>query len=141
MIEKVKKMKKSDFQFSNPQIEYLNFSQNDEFKPTELGVSMENSFHTEIDKSDEKNSNEAKVSLTLQLNKNNENSPFTLDIRMSAWFHWNSEISDKIDAMLNTNAPALLLGYMRPIVASITNSSKYPVYNLPFINFMSESDS
>lgn len=42
--------------------------------------------------------------------------------------------------MINTSAPAPLLGYMRPIVASITNSSKYPAYNLPFINFLNDSD-
>ena len=40
-----------------------------------------------------------------------------------------------VNSMLNVNAPALLLGYMRPIVSSITNSSALPVYNIPFINF------
>lgn len=39
------------------------------------------------------------------------------------------------EAMLKCNAPALLLSYMRPIVANITNVSKFPVYNLPFVNF------
>ena len=54
---------------------------------------------------------------------------------MSSDFEWEDMDESMIDTMLHINAPALLLGYMRPIVATITNSSKYPVYNLPFINF------
>lgn len=27
------------------------------------------------------------------------------------------------------------MGYMRPIVAGLTNSSNFATYNLPFINF------
>lgn len=131
-------MKKSDLQFSNPQLEYLNFVQNDEFELIDSGVNMESSFRIEVDKPTEKDKNEAKVSLILELNKDKKNSPFMLEIKMSAFFRWNSKIEDKINDMLNTNAPALLLGYMRPIVASITNSSKYPAYNLPFINFLND---
>lgn len=50
--------------------------------------------------------------------------------------HLKWEEMDKkiIESMLRMNAPALLLGYMRPIVANITNSSNFPVYNLPFLN-------
>ena len=37
-------------------------------------------------------------------------------------------------SVLEKNAQALLIGYLRPIVANITNVSKFPAYNLPFIN-------
>lgn len=133
-------MKKSDLQFSNPWLEYLNFVQNDQFEKVDSEINMKNSFQIQVNKFEEKSENEAKVSLTLEVNKGEENSPFILEITMSAFFRWNSKIEYNIDEMLNTNAPALLLGYMRPIVAGITNSSKYPVYNLPFINFLEDSD-
>ena len=46
------------------------------------------------------------------------------------------DLSDeRVESMLKMNAPALLLGYMRPIVAGLTNSSNFATYNLPFINF------
>lgn len=132
-------MEKSEFQFVNPYLEYLDFRQNSNFSPSHDSVKMENSFQIEVNKSE---NNEAKVTLTLQLNKELENAPFTLEIKMSSIFKWNKCIEDRIDLMLRTNAPALLLGYIRPIVANITNSSQYPAYNLPFINFLeSENES
>ena len=63
--------------------------------------------------------------------------PFELEIKVASDFKWDDSLSDeKVEYMLNTNAPALLLSYMRPIVANITNASKIPAYNLPFINFV-----
>lgn len=32
------------------------------------------------------------------------------------------------------NAPSLLLGYMRPLISNITNSSQYPTFNIPFLD-------
>ena len=49
---------------------------------------------------------------------------------------WNSELEDsKVNSFLNQNAPALLLSYARPIISMITNASRFPAYNIPFINF------
>ena len=39
------------------------------------------------------------------------------------------------DVMLTKNAPALLLGYLRANVASMTAMTSYGAYNLPFMNF------
>lgn len=41
---------------------------------------------------------------------------------------------ETVGECLNVNAPALLLSYMRPIVANITSSSIFPAYHLPFVN-------
>lgn len=35
---------------------------------------------------------------------------------------------------LKVNAPSLLLGYMRPLISNITNSSQYPTFNIPFLD-------
>lgn len=62
-------------------------------------------------------------------------SNFKLRIKVASDFKWEDLDEKTAESMLNLNAPALLLGYMRPIVANITNSSNFPAYNLPFINF------
>ncbi len=81
------------------------------------------------------NDNRANVELELKTNIDNEEAPFKLKIKMASDFKWSDLDDETVDAMLKFNAPALLLGYMRPIVANITNSSNFPAYNLPFINF------
>ena len=62
--------------------------------------------------------------------------PFALKCTVEAEFEWSEKIQNdgKIDILLEKNAQALLIGYLRPIVANITNVSKFPAYNLPFIN-------
>ncbi len=81
------------------------------------------------------NENRARVSLTLKVNAENKEAPFELEIKVVSDFKWEDMDENMVNSMLNVNAPALLLGYMRPIVSSITNSSALPVYNIPFINF------
>lgn len=49
-------------------------------------------------------------------------------------FRWDNEVENE-DLLLKQNAPALLFSYIRPIIATITASSKYPAYDLPFVNF------
>lgn len=80
------------------------------------------------------------IQLELNANIEKEEVPFKLIAKVAADFRW-EDLDDKaVDAMLRLNAPALLLGYMRPIVANITNSSAFPVYNLPFMDFRSFSE-
>ena len=56
---------------------------------------------------------------------------------LSAQFIWNDVYDENtLKDLLSINAPALLLGYARPMIASITNMSPYPSFNLPFYNFV-----
>lgn len=127
-------MKTSKFQFLNPYLEDLKFTLNDEFTPSDDKVEMQNKFGVVVKKRE--NENRAKVQLTLEINKETENKPFELEIRVASDFRWEKELDEEsVDDMLNSNAPALLLSYMRPIVANVTNASKMPAYNLPFMNF------
>ena len=128
-------MKTSKFQFLNPYLEEVYFTANPDYDPekNEGEIKMRNAFNIQVTQS--KNENRANVKLTLETNTENEKAPFKLHITVASDFKW-EDLDDKtVESMLNLNAPALLLGYMRPIVANITNSSKFPVYNLPFINF------
>lgn len=127
-------MKESKFQFLNPYLEEVYFIVNPDFNvDNNENIEMKNSFGVQI-KRDE-NGNRANVSLELKTNIEDEKAPFQLQIKVASDFQWEDLDDEQVKAMLKLNAPSLLLGYMRPIVASITNSSRMPVYNLPFINF------
>lgn len=125
-------MKESEFKFVDPYLEKLVFFENKSFDAKKQEVKFENIFDIEINRKE--NENIAKVVLQLQVGTDGE-APFKLWIRVASNFMWENLSEEILDIMLNNNAPALLLGYMRPIVASITNSSKFPTYNLPFMNF------
>lgn len=127
-------MRQSNFQFLNPYLEKIYFKTNDNFDIDNDEYEIKNAFNIEIKRS--KTDNLAKVSLTLDINnENDEDAPFTLNIKVTSDFKWLDMPEEMVEIMLKCNAPSLLLSYMRPIVANITNSSNYPVYNLPFINF------
>ena len=125
-------MNKSKFQFSNPELEKVQFQVNDSFKREECdGISMQS--NTEIKVLD---GNEAYVALTLYVGDESEGQPFNILIKMSAKFHWDESIDgEKAKKLLNINAPAALLSYIRPIISGMTGSSKYPALNIPFIDF------
>lgn len=126
-------MKPSKFQFLYPYLKEVYFVINPDFNIDDEEIEMHNSFNVEIKKSE--NDNRANVELELKTNIDNDKAPFKLHITVASDFKW-EDLDDKtVDDMLSFNAPALLLGYMRPIVANITNSSKFPSYNLPFFNF------
>ncbi|WP_276620945.1 protein-export chaperone SecB [Syntrophomonas wolfei] len=134
-------MIKSDFQFSNPYLTNLVFIVNEEFEPNNSEeVNISNEINVSVQRP--QTGNEAIVSLLIEINKDISNRPFYLKIEIEAVFSWNNSMAeDMIDTMLSKNAPALLLAYARPIVANITNSSPFPTYNLPFMNFLASSES
>ena len=129
------KMKPSKFQFLNPYLKEVHFVVNPNFSSGvyDGDIEMKNAFNIRVKRS--KSDNRANVELTLQTNAENENAPFKLRVKVASDFMWEDLDEKTVESMLNLNAPALLLGYMRPIVANITNSSNFPAYNLPFINF------
>lgn len=126
-------MKKSKFQFLNPYLEELNFVANPDFDADTSKIEMQNSFNIQIKRV--ANENRANVGLELETNLENEEAPFRLRIKVSSEFKWEDLDEETVESMLGQNAPAVLLSYMRPMVANITNLSSFPVYNIPFINF------
>ena len=84
-------------------------------------------------------SNKAIEELNVQLNKEGnderEDACFVAEITMQSIFSWSEEMDQKeVEFLLEKNAPALLLSYARPIIASITASSPLATFNIPFIN-------
>ncbi len=127
-------MEKSSFQFSNPDLTKCVFKVNKKFKGTGK-VNLGTKFSVAIGEINEEK-RQCFVELSIVSGSDTEESPFYSDITMMAKFMWSENTSkEQLDTFLNVNAPALLLGYIRPIIANLTNSSRFPVYNIPFINF------
>ena len=125
-------MNRSKFQFSNPELEKVDFLVNRNFNEEKCdGIEMKSNTEVEI-----LGNNEAYVALTINIGNATEMQPFNICVRMGADFRWEDGLDEKkTKQLLNINAPAALLSYIRPLVAVMTNSSKYPVLNIPFIDF------
>ena len=127
-------MKESFFQFSNPELVDIKFTKNEDFSEQLFGgFNLDNDITISI--LDEELNNEAMVSLTINIGEPSAQFPFCLSITMSANFRCDKSQTDKFKQLLETNAPALLLSYARPIVSIITSQSGFPTLNIPFMNF------
>ncbi len=126
-------MEQSNFQFDNPHLVELSFIENNEFQSNENELAMKNSFRVQIKRSSIANC--AVVALAVEISFEDGKGPFQLKIRLESNFKWKKMEEDILEKMLKCNAPALLLSYMRPIISNITSASKFPTYNLPFVNF------
>lgn len=131
------KVKESKFKFKNPILESLVFNINKNFNEEEYdGIEMTG--ETKIAKVKEKN--QAIVKFSLEIGEKGNSVPFYINSTMRAEFKWASDMEDEmVNRLLRANAPSLLLAYMRPIVANITGSSEYPMFNIPYMD-MSENE-
>ncbi len=124
-------MNQSKFQFSNPNLTNLSFQINDDFE-SENFESIKIDGSTKVFRSQD---HTAIVEFTLRIGEIGLSSPFYVEATMKANFKWNEEIEENtLKKMLQVNAPSLIIGYMRPVIANITNMSEYPAFNLPFLN-------
>ena len=130
----------SQFQFTNPALTNLEFKLNQDFDGREdkevqikMGISVEVSKH--------KSKNEAIVSLVIELGEKSKKTPFYVKAEETASFKWGADQEDEmVDSLLQQNAPALLLSYLRPVIVQITAASPYDAYNIPFINFTEQQE-
>lgn len=129
-------MKTSPFQFTDPVLTKMSFFVNEDFV-AEKKDNIEVNVGIEVNTGEIKD-NEAPVELKIVIGEKGEKSPFYIVAVEGASFKWlakDFKTETEIDRLLNINAPALLLSYLRPIIAMITSASTYPTYNIPFINF------
>lgn len=125
-------MKKSKFQFSNPNLIKLVFEINPNFNE-KLFESLKLESQTKIIKT--QGQNKANVEMSLDIGGMKKEYPFVIKIIMASDFMWENELEEVLaDKLLKANAPSLILSYMRPIISNITNNSKYSVFNLPFLD-------
>lgn len=133
---------RQDVQFSNPTITKSFFKVNknfnqDEFKGFgELKLNLNKHFD---DGSEEKNLSEGTVLLSLEIiiGDNNTAFPFMFEFEIESIFKWNDFRGENISRFLEVNGAAILYSYSRSHISNITNSSRYPSFDLPFYNFTS----
>lgn len=127
-------MKKSGLQFKNPRLVEMEMRINKGFEHTDNEpVDIKLSFNVNINRMSD--SSEAIVELTVIVGTEDSTNPFYIKATEGAMFKWEDEITD-IDKLLKQNAPAILLGYLRPVISMLTAMSPFAAYNIPAINFM-----
>lgn len=130
-------LKNSKIQFENPELKKIVFYENLNFN-TEKYDGMKLIGNTKIKR--RINNNSAIVNFRLNIGEDNDKFPFYCVLEMESVFQWEKDIDDHfVEELLKTNASSLLLGYMRPIVANVTEMTKYPSFNIPFLD-MSENE-
>lgn len=125
-------MTSSKFQFTNPELLNLSFQINEDFiEDCFSGLSIKG--ETLIRRST--SLPQAEVTFSLRIGEQNEKYPFFVAITMKAEFQWDDSMElAMVSMLLKANAPSMLLSYMRPIVSNLTASSKYPAFQIPFMN-------
>lgn len=135
--------RRSNFQFTNPVLVEMVFNVNQKYQPPQEGT-QEIPIEIKVTKpnSEEYKTQTVSVSLTVKIGEDqNSLFPYFLLATMMANFRWESSLPDKmVEAMLSQNAPSLLLGYLRPLIAQITSASPVGAFHLPFMNFVQPED-
>lgn len=126
-------MKESFFRLRSQFTEEIIFKKNSDFKDRKIKLKV--SHKLEI-----KNIDETSSSVKLIFNIFTEEelgiSPFFISITQLGEFEYPSDL-DKTDLknLLNVNAPAVLLSYIRGLISQITAFSGYPALIIPLMNF------
>lgn len=134
-------MKPSVFRFKDPVLTNILYELNDQFnseapEPEEISTATSVS----VGKLESEN-NTAVVSLKIDLPAEKKNDfPFFLSATMSAQFNWDDGLDkDVVQSLLTKNAPALLLGYLRPWIAQVTEAGPtHHAIHIPFMDFTQE---
>lgn len=134
-------MKNSSFQFTNPQLVRLQFTQTENFTNKD-SVNVNIQFSVDVQKlaSDSAAKHEeARVSVSVRIGDTDGSAPFCLEAEEAADFRWEPGAYDssQVNALLHQNGVALLISYLRPIIANVTAASKYGSFHLPFLNLTS----
>ena len=129
-------MKESNFKFTNPIVEELVYNISEKYNSS-VAPTVNNEFEVNVARSESINEAVVRLKIVIDASQENTNSPFSVSLTIGAKFIWdNSYDEETVSSLLSINAPALLLGYARPIIASITNTCPCGSYNLPFYNFI-----
>ena len=126
-------MKESFFKLRSQFTEEIIFKKNSDFKDRKIKLKV--SHKLEIKNIDETSSN-VKLIFSIFTEEELAESPFFISITQLWEFQYPSNL-DKTDLenLLNINAPAVLLSYIRGIISQITAFSGYPALIIPLINF------
>ncbi|MBE6069767.1 MAG: hypothetical protein E7211_19055 [Clostridium lundense] len=130
-------VKNSEFQFKNPNLKRLEFRVNEDFD-VDLYDGLAIDASTIVRRLADGLS--AIVELNIVIGAKDETNPFWIDVSMESLFKWQEGIDEAMrEKLISSNAPTLLLSYIRPIISQITSTSRYPRFDLPFLD-MTKND-
>lgn len=134
MSKPINNVRKSQFQYNTPKI--TKFVYNAFTNSPSAEYSMNTAYSVTIGR---KGTPSADVVLNIVIRADGEDTPFVIDADIMSTFKWDIESEEPaeqlIQNILEKNAPSILVGYLRPIIAMFTNCSGFPPYNLPLIDF------
>lgn len=123
--------------FTNPVMTYSRFEINPNFTDNGNDLQAKMNFNHATKRLEQNNT--AVVAIRLQINQKGEeridDAPFWLEVEYTASFNWTDDMNDEeVERYLRINASAVLIGYVRPMLAAMTSASPFPTYTLPFVN-------
>ncbi len=135
--------KASAFQFTNPLLMDLQFSVNKGYKGSSGADDIDIPIEMKVLKPDAAECKErtAFVALSVKVGGEEAEFPYHITVEMGANFRWEESVDNEMaEALLSRNAPALLLGYIRPYIAQITEASPIGAVHVPFMNFNPQAE-
>ena len=129
-------MKESSLQFSNPRIEGVIFKIKEYIQDFEDDIPID--IQINVEKAEQECLALVRLNIIVgELNDEEKELKHSLYFNgvCSAKFRWKKDINNNIDDMLRINGGAVLLSYIRPILASLTMQAGMKPLHLPFINF------
>lgn len=130
-------MLKSNFQMNNPILQNVVLKLNDKFESSEGAVQLVISDAKNVNRNSE---NTANVSYSIRVfdEEFKSGGPFFIEVSYSADFRWSDLDEKDIENLLNHNAPAILLGYIRPLIAQLSSGAGFPPLHLPLLNLQGD---
>ncbi len=124
----------SGFQFTQPRMVSLQYIENAAYCSNGDEIELPISILPKIQRTDDDPF--AIVNLKIKVGDHENTYPFCISVEMCAQFRWEAgKISaEDIESLLNKNAVLLLISYARPIIATVTSQSRYPTFDLPYID-------
>lgn len=128
--------RQSEFQFTNPLLTKLHFSINREYRNSPDEEEIEIPVEVKVLKPDAVDCKGRTAFVLLAVSVGGPDFPYHVFVEMGANFRWDESVDTEMaEALLSRNAPALLLGYIRPYIAQITEASPIGAIHIPFMNF------
>lgn len=132
-------MKESTFQIkTRPSISSVDFKKNENYDfPGDLELKLNS--RVVIGRPVNQELDEAMVTLVVQVftEEDFDTVPFCVEIEINSVFCWIGDYEEnKIEILLNENAPAILYSYVRPLLTTLTVEAGLPPLVLPLMNFV-----
>jgi len=133
-------LKESNFQLiGKPRITNLQYSTNKDFVfGNDLKLQINNQI--QVIHGEDEDQHEALEVLNLGVFRTAEfkDVPFVINLEIEGLFKWDEHLEkkkDMLEIMLKQNAPAILYGYLRPIITFVTVEANMPPLVIPLMNF------